>query len=296
MEKEKNMITGMNPVALSLIYVVVILLTLSCLLPLINMIAISFSGSDAVAANAVGLLPKDFTLSSYNKLLDDAQFWRSTMISFERVILGVFINMFMTITMAYPLSKSKIRFPAREIYMKVIIVAMLFSGGIIPLFMVVSGLHLTNTIWALVLPGAVPVFNVILLINFFKGVPSALDEAARIDGASPVKTLIAIYLPISLPALATVILFAIVNHWNDYFSGLLYMSKASMYPLQTYIQQCSVDLTTVTDSERLKQLSATSTRAFNAAKIVVSTIPLLVIYPFLQKYFVTGMTIGAVKE
>ncbi|MBR3018174.1 MAG: carbohydrate ABC transporter permease [Clostridia bacterium] len=290
------MITGMNPVALSLIYVVVILLTLSCLLPLINMIAISFSGSDAVAANAVGLLPKDFTLSSYNKLLDDAQFWRSTMISFERVILGVFINMFMTITMAYPLSKSKIRFPAREIYMKVIIFAMLFSGGIIPLFMVVSGLHLTNTIWALVLPGAVPVFNVILLINFFKGVPSALDEAARIDGASPVKTLIAIYLPISLPALATVILFAIVNHWNDYFSGLLYMSKASMYPLQTYIQQLSVDLTTVTDSERLKQLSATSTRAFNAAKIVVSTIPLLVIYPFLQKYFVTGMTIGAVKE
>ena len=116
-------------------------------------------------------------------------------------------------------------------------IAMLFSGGIIPLFMVVSGLHLTNTIWALVLPGAVPVFNVILLINFFKGVPSALDEAARIDGASPVKTLIAIYLPISLPALATVILFAIVNHWNDYFSGLLYMSKASMYPLQTYIQQ-----------------------------------------------------------
>ena len=296
MEKEKNMITGMNPVALSLIYVVVILLTLSCLLPLINMIAISFSGSDAVAANAVGLLPKDFTLSSYNKLLDDAQFWRSTMISFERVILGVFINMFMTITMAYPLSKSKIRFPAREIYMKVIIFAMLFSGGIIPLFMVVSGLHLTNTIWALVLPGAVPVFNVILLINFFKGVPSALDEAARIDGASPVKTLIAIYLPISLPALATVILFAIMNHWNDYFSGLLYMSKASMYPLQTYIQQLSVDLTTVTDSERLKQLSATSTRAFNAAKIVVSTIPLLVIYPFLQKYFVTGMTIGAVKE
>ena len=296
MEKEKNMITGMNPVALSLIYVVVILLTLSCLLPLINMIAISFSGSDAVAANAVGLLPKDFTLSSYNKLLDDAQFWRSTMISFERVILGVFINMFMTITMAYPLSKSKIRFPAREIYMKVIIFAMLFSGGIIPLFMVVSGLHLTNTIWALVLPGTVPVFNVILLINFFKGVPSALDEAARIDGASPVKTLIAIYLPISLPALATVILFAIVNHWNDYFSGLLYMSKASMYPLQTYIQQLSVDLTTVTDSERLKQLSATSTRAFNAAKIVVSTIPLLVIYPFLQKYFVTGMTIGAVKE
>ena len=110
---------------------------------------------------------------------------------------------------------------------------MLFSGGIIPLFMVVSNLHLTNTIWALVLPGAVPVFNVILLINFFKGVPESLDEAARIDGASPIEILVKIYLPVSLPALATVALFSIVNHWNDYFSGLIYMSKSAMYPLQT---------------------------------------------------------------
>ena len=173
---------------------------------------------------------------------------------------------------------------------------MLFSGGIIPLYMVVSGLKLTDTIWALVLPGAVPVFNVILMINFFKSVPGSLDEAARIDGASPLTILVKIYLPVSLPALATVALFSIVGHWNDYFSGLLYMNKASLYPLQTYIQQLTVDITQVTDAEQLKQLSQMSNRAFNATKIVVSTIPLLIIYPFLQKYFVSGIVIGAVKE
>lgn len=279
-----------------LIWIVVIFFSLICLLPLINMVAISLSGSEAVSANKVGLIPIDFTLSTYNKLLGDSQFWTSFWISVKRVVLGSIINMLFTITMAYPLSKSKKRFRAREIYMKIVIFAMLFSGGVIPLFMVVSKLHLTNTIWSLVLPGAVPVFNVILLINFFKGVPESLEEAARIDGASPMRILVNVYLPISLPALATVGLFAIVNHWNDYFSGLIYMSKASMYPLQTYIQQLTVDVTQITDAEQLKQLSSLNNRSFNAAKIVASTIPLLIIYPFLQKYFVTGMVIGAVKE
>lgn len=279
-----------------IIWIVIILLTLSCLLPLLNMVAISLSGSEAVAANEVGFLPKDLNVSAYKKLLGDAQFWKSTWISVERVVLGTLINMFFTVTMAYPLSKSRKRFRAREVYMKLVIFAMLFTSGIIPLFMVVSHLHLTNTIWALVLPGAVPVFNVILLINFFKGVPEALDEAARIDGAGPITILLRVYLPVSLPALATVALFAIVGHWNDYFSGLIYMTKASRYPLQTYIQQLTVDLTQVTDANQLKQLAAMNTRTFNAAKIVVSTIPLLLIYPFLQKYFVSGIVIGAVKE
>lgn len=278
------------------IWFLVILFTLSCLLPLVNMIAISLSGSEAVAANSVGLLPVDFTTATYKKLLNDTQFWNSFWISIKRVVLGTAINMFFTITMAYPLSKSKYRFPAREFYIKIVIFAMLFSGGIIPIFMVVSNLHLLNTIWALILPGAVPVFNVILLINFFKGIPDALDEAARIDGATPLQILYKVYLPVSLPALATVALFSIVGHWNDYFSGLIYMNNASLYPLQTYIQQLTVDITQITDAEQLKQLATMNNRAFNATKIVVSTIPLLIIYPFLQKYFVSGIVIGAVKE
>lgn len=280
----------------ALIWLVVILMTLSCLLPLVNMVAISLSSSNAVASNQVGLLPVEPTVSTYQKLLNDTQFWASFRISVQRVVLGLIINMFFVITMAYPLSKSRLRFPAREVYIKIVIFAMLFSGGIIPLFMVVSQLKMINTIWALVLPSAVPVFNVILMVNFFKGVPVSLDEAASIDGASPLTILIKIYLPVSLPALATVALFSIVYHWNDYFSGLLYMNKATLYPLPTYIQQLTVDITQVTDAEQLKQLATMSNRAFNATKIVVSTIPLLLIYPFLQKYFVSGIVIGAVKE
>lgn len=280
----------------ALIWLIVLLMTLSCLLPLVNMVAISLSSSNAVASNTVGLLPVELTFSTYEKLLNDSQFWASFWISVQRVVLGTIINMFFVITMAYPLSKSRLRFPAREVYIKIVIFAMLFSGGVIPLFMVVSKLHMINTLWALVLPSAVPVFNVILMVNFFKGVPVSLDEAASIDGASPLTVLVKIYLPVSLPALATIALFSIVFHWNDYFSGLLYMNKASLYPLPTYIQQLNVDITQVTDAEQLKQLSTMSNRAFNATKIVVSTIPLLLIYPFLQKYFVSGIVIGAVKE
>ena len=279
-----------------MVWLIVILMTLCCLLPLLNTLAISFSNNSAVNANQVGILPVGFTLSSYKKLLEDNQFWRSAWISVLRVVLGTGLNMLMMILLAYPLSKSKNRFASRDIYMKLVIFAMLFNGGLIPGYIIVSKLHLLNTIWALVLPGAVPVFNVILLMNFMKGLPEALEEAAVIDGASEWTILTRVVLPISKPGLATVALFCIVNHWNDYFQGLIYMRTPSKYPLQTYIQQLTIDVSQITDTQQLIYFMTISTRTLNAAKIVVATVPLLVIYPFLQRYFVTGIVIGAVKE
>lgn len=280
----------------TVVWLIVILMTLCCLLPLLNTLAISFSNNSAVNANQVGILPVGFTLSSYKKLLEDNQFWRSAWISVLRVVLGTGLNMLMTILLAYPLSKSKNRFASRDIYMKLVIFAMLFNGGLIPGYIIVSKLHLLNTIWALVLPGAVPVFNVFLLMNFMKGLPEALEEAAVIDGASEWTILTRVVLPISKPGLATVALFCIVNHWNDYFQGLIYMRTPSKYPLQTYIQQLTIDVSEITDPQQLIYFMTISTRTLNAAKIVVATVPLLVIYPFLQRYFVTGIVIGAVKE
>lgn len=280
----------------TVVWLIVILMTLCCLLPLLNTLAISFSNNSAVNANQVGILPVGFTLSSYKKLLEDNQFWRSAWISVLRVVLGTGLNMLMMILLAYPLSKSKNRFASRDIYMKLVIFAMLFNGGLIPGYIIVSKLHLLNTIWALVLPGAVPVFNVILLVNFMKGLPEALEEAAVIDGASEWTILTRVVLPISKPGLATVALFCIVNHWNDYFQGLIYMRTPSKYPLQTYIQQLTIDVSQITDPQQLIYFMTISTRTLNAAKIVVATVPLLVIYPFLQRYFVTGIVIGAVKE
>ena len=279
-----------------LIYLTVIFMTMCCLFPLLNMVAISFSDKAAASANMVGLVPVDFTTSAYKTLLGESQFWVSFWISIKRVFLGTIINMILTILLAYPLSKSKREFKGHDVYMYIVIFAMLFSGGMIPIYLTIKSYGLLNSIWALILPGAVPVFNVILLMNFFKGVPKSLEEAAAIDGASKLTILLKIYLPISMPALATIILFCIVHHWNDFFSGLVYMNKTSMYPLQTYIQQLSVDMSQITDPEQLKRFAQVSNKTLDAAKIVVSTIPLLIIYPFLQKYFVSGIVIGAVKE
>ncbi|OPJ60359.1 carbohydrate ABC transporter permease [Clostridium chromiireducens] len=278
------------------IWSIILLLTAACLFPLINMVAISFSNKSAAAGNLVGLLPVDFNLASYKTLLQEGQFWRSFGISVLRVVLGTALNLILVVLMAYPLSKSKREFRLRNVYMNLMIFAMLFSGGMIPIFITVKNLHLLDSIWSLILPGAVPIFNVILLMNFFKSVPKSLEEAAELEGCSKWQILFKIYVPISLPALATISLFSIVGHWNDFFSGLLYINKAVNYPLQTYIQQLTVDITKVTNPAQLQSLADISNKTLNSAKIVVSTIPLLIIYPFLQKYFVTGMVMGSVKE
>lgn len=291
-----NAHTVKSRIADVIIWTLLLAFTLSCLIPLVNLVAISFSDNAAASANLVSIFPVNFTFSSYEKLLSDSQFWRSFMISVERVALGLLVNMTLMILTAYPLSKSSKQFRGQKIYMNIVIFAMLFSGGLIPTFMVVKELHLLDSIWALILPGALPIGNMILLMNAFRAVPKSLEEAATLDGASQWRILGRIYLPVVLPTLATVTLFTIVGHWNDYFGALVYINKASNYPLQTYIQQLSVEVQNITDPEKLMELAKISDKTLNAAKIVVSTLPLLLIYPFMQKYFVSGIVVGSVKE
>lgn len=280
------------------IHIIIILLGLLCLLPLLNILAISFSSAAAVDGNQVGLLPVDFTTAAYTKILEDAQFWRSFLISVERVALSLVLNFVLIVLMAYPLSKSSDQFRGRNIYSNLMIFAMLFSGGMIPSFLVVKTLGLLNTVWALVLPGAVPIFNVILVMNFFASTPRELEEAAFIDGANPLQVLLQVYLPISKPVLATVSLFSIVGSWNDFYSGLLYMPKPSQYPLMTYIQSLQINIEDLIKQGNISSVvgsASVGNTNLNAAKIVVAVIPLLIIYPFMQKYFVSGITVGAVK-
>ena len=282
------------------IYLIVFLLGVICLLPLLNIVAVSFSGSAAVAANRVGIFPVDFTVAAYEKILGDHQFWRSFGISVARVVLALLLNLILIMLMAYPLSKSKREFKGRNIYMDLLIFAMLFNGGMIPTYIVIKNLGLLNTIWALILPGAVPIFSVIMVMNFFMGVPKALEEAAVIDGATPLQVLTKVYLPCSKPVIATIALFSIVGSWNDFFSGLLYMTKVNNYPLQTYIQSLNVKLEDMLNAggsiSSLVNIMDVSAQNLNAAKIVVSVIPLLLIYPLLQKYLITGIVVGSGKE
>ena len=285
-----------------IIYTIVILLTLSCLIPMLNVVSLSLSSSAAVAGNKVGLWPVELTTAAYERIVSDTQFWRSFGISVFRVFASLIINLFMIVTLAYPLSKSKRFFRARGFFMSLILFAMLFNGGMIPTYLIIKNLGMINSVWSLILPGAVPIGSVILVMNFFRGVPKSLEESAWLDGANPWNILTKIYIPISLPSLATVSLFSIVGSWNDFMSGLIYMTKVENYPLMTYIQSLSVNIAETLQnsagmsSEQLQSLLAVSDRNLNAAKIVVAIVPLLLIYPFLQKYFVHGIVVGAVKE
>ncbi len=280
------------------VMVLLLIMTVICLMPLLNVLALSFSGKQAALAGKVGLVPVDFTLSSYEYLISDSRFFTAFGVSLERVLLGGGLNLILTLLTAFPLSLEKKEFPARDRYMWVVVFCMLFNAGLVPWYFVINATGVMDTIWALVLPGAVPVFNVILLMNFFRGIPKALKEQASIDGVSALGLLFKIYVPLSLPAIATVTLFSVVNHWNNFFDGMLLINTPSKVPLQTYIQSLVVRIsdlsqTTMTAEQLTEKMSQ---RTFNAAKIVVSAAPILLIYPFMQKYFVKGITLGSVKE
>lgn len=269
---------------------------LICVLPFIHVIALSFSASASAQAGLVKFWPVDFTLASYQYVINRAAFWRSFIITLERVALGGGVNMLLVVLLAYPLSKEVKQFKARTFYVWVLFLTILFNGGIIPLYMLVSQLKLLNSIWSLVLPGAVPVFNVVLMINFFRQIPKELEEAAYIDGASHWRILAKVFLPVSMPALATIALFTIVGHWNSWFDGLMFMNKPERLPLQSYLQTViiSTDMSSKNPDD-WKILSFISDRTLKTAQLVLATIPILSVYPFLQKYFVTGIVLGSVK-
>lgn len=281
-------------------YALIGVLALLCVLPILNVLAISFSSNVAAAGGSVLFLPKDFSLAAYEYVLKDKQFISATTTSVLRVILGCGLQILICIICAYPLSKDSRKFKARTAYAWYFIFTMLFGGGMIPTYLAVKNTGLIDSIWALVLPGAVPVFSVVIMQNFFRGIPEALEEAALIDGAGHWRTLWNIYVPLATPSIATITLFSLVGHWNSWFDGMLYMNDVLKQPLATYLQHklSSTSLNTITnttDLNTLAQLLQVSDQTVKAALVFVGTIPILCVYPFLQKYFTHGLTLGSVK-
>ncbi len=279
-------------------YTMVALITISCIVPIINLLANSFSSSQAIIENKVGLWPVDFTLKAYEYVLKNEEFWAAALVSLKRVVLGVPINLILTILVAYPLSKSEGTFPARKYYVAYMLLVMLFNGGLMPTYFIVAKSGLIDTIWSMILPGAVPIFSCIVLMNFFRGIPEELEESARLDGANQLQILIKIYLPLSKPSIATVTLFSLVFHWNAWFDGLIYSNYTQNYPLQSYLQTLIVSNTEALKTNDLKtiiELTQVNDTNMKAAQIFISIIPLMIVYPFLQKYFTTGLTVGSVK-
>lgn len=279
--------------------VVLFTLTLLCLVPIWYCLMISLSEKAAVQAGKVFLWPVGFNLFSYQSILSDAMFFNSILVSVLRVILAVVITMSVLVLAAYPLSRTKAQFPARDRIMWLFVFCMLFNGGLIPWYITIKSYGLMDNIFGLALCGGVPIFNLILIINFIRNLPAELEEAAEVDGAGPWTILFQIMVPLLKPVLATVLLFTMVGHWNDFFQGMILSTKQTSYPLQTYIQQMvvSTNLQTMANMsvEQLNRLSKLNNDSLNAAKIFIAMIPILLVYPFLQRYFVKGITLGSVK-
>lgn len=273
------------------------LLALLCLLPLIHVLAVSLSDSASASANLVKFWPMGFNTAAYEMVFSNAVFLNSFGISVLRTVAGTALNLLMVILAAYPLSKEESELKGRNVIVWFFTIPMLISGGMIPSFLLVKNLGMMDTLWALILPGCVPTFYVIMMMNFMRGISKSISEAAAIDGAGEWMILIRIILPLSMASIATITLFSMVNHWNEWFGGMIYMNSMNKWPLQTLLRQMlkSVD-TSMFSSSDLMKMKQLSSRSFQSAQIIFATVPILLVYPFLQRYFITGLTIGAVKE
>ncbi len=276
--------------------VVLLLVAALCLVPILHVIALSFSKSSSVMAGHVTLFPVNATLSSYKLLMQRPDFFASFRVSLLRVLLGVTVNMALIMLTAYPLSKKKDQFHGRTAYAWYMILTIIFSGGLIPTYMVVKQMGLINSVWSMVLPGAIPVWNTVLMMNFYRNLPREIEESAFIDGANHLVVLTRLYIPLSAPAVATIALFSIVGHWNSWFDGLIYLNTPSLYPLQTFLYMIDSSVTLgATTSENVEYMREISDRTLRSAQIVIAMVPVLIAYPFLQKYFTKGIVMGSVK-
>ena len=274
---------------------------LICVLPFVNQLAISFSHKGAVQANEVMFWPIGFNTGAYDFILRGGAFTRALLVSLKRIAIGVPVNLLLIVLTAYPLSKSKRQFRMRNIYSWYFVVTILFSAGLIPTYMVVRFTGLIDSIWALVLPGALPIFSMLVVMNYMRSLPPELEEAAYVDGASHIRTLVSVILPVSTPTVATVTLFSFVAHWNSWFDGQIYMNRIENYPLQSYLQTIVINIEaffrnmTNMSSEIALLVGLVNARTTAAAQMFLAMVPILLIYPFLQKYFTTGLVLGSVK-
>ena len=278
-------------------YILMGILALTCLLPIIHVLAVSFSDAASAGANKVTFFPMGFNTAAYDLVFRNAVFGRSFVISVVRTVVGTAISLLCTVLVAYPLSKDKSELKGRNIIRWIFVIPMLINGGVVPGFILIRNLNLINSIWALILPGCGPGMYIVMMMNFFRGINRGLLDSAAIDGADEITTLTRIILPLSTASIATIVLFTLVRYWNEWFGGLIFMSERSMWPLQTLLQQMmkTMDVTGFSSSD-ITMLTKLSDRSFRAAQIIIATVPIMCVYPFMQRFFITGITLGSVKE
>ena len=275
----------------TIVVLLVVLVLVVCIVPFMYVISASFSGPKPLTNGEVFLFPKDFTLNAYVKIFEYPNFLKYYGNTIYYTVTGTALCLVMTCLMAFPLAHPKLK--GHGFIMKMVVFTMFFGGGLIPKFLLVNSLKISNTLWAIILPMAINTFNMIVLINFFKTIPTELEEAALIDGMGYFGILRNIFIPLSIPALATITLYYAVYYWNDWFNALIYV-KSEMYPVMMILRNLVVG-TMQMDTSNAGGESDTISIAMKCAVIVTSSVPIIVLYPFLSKYFVKGLTVGGVK-
>ncbi|WP_144936235.1 carbohydrate ABC transporter permease [Paenibacillus sp. 32O-W] len=280
------------------IHVWLMLLALITILPFYNVLITSFADPAAVVKQQFYLIPTSFNLSSYEILLKGSYIGRALTNSLIVTLVGVTINMLVTTCGAYALSKKGM--PGRNVMMSGVIFAMLFSGGLIPFYLTIKNLKLINSYGAMILPVAVSTFFLIVMINQFRSIPSELEESAKMDGANDIFILFRIVIPISKPTIAAITLFYAVARWNEWYYAMLFMTDTKMYPMQLFLRNMLMDVTKMARDDMgasmVAQLSETYPDGLKMASVIITMAPIMLVYPFLQKYFAAGVTLGAVKE
>lgn len=284
------------------IYICLLLLAFVTLYPFWNSLVLSFNSGNDTAAGGVTFWPRDFTLENYKYVFKDSRLINAFWITVARTVVGTFLSIMLTSMFAYAMSKRGLI--GKKFYMILCVITMYFSGGLIPSYLLIKDLHLMNTFWVMIIPGLVSVWNMIIFRTFFQGIPDGLDESARIDGCNHINTYFRIILPVSGPVIATLSLFTAVGHWNSWFDASIYISNQKLLPLQVILNQTiqsilSVDASTqvsATKQEFLLNMQSVTHKSVVMATTMVATIPIVMVYPFVQKYFVKGVLVGSLKE
>lgn len=277
---------------------ILLAIVVTMLLPMYNVVLISFATPAAIASQPIYLLPTSFDFSTYSYIFSGSQVWRSLGVSFFVTIVGTFLNIAFTTAGAYALTKKQM--PGRSAFLYAIIFSMIFSGGLIPLYLTIKNLHLINSVFSMILPLLVNTYYLIIMMTFFRTIPDALEESARIDGANDIQILFKVVLPISMPTVAAITLFYAVDRWNEWWSALMYINESSKFPMQLYLREMLIDINQImTNSFAENAMSRTRDiypQGAKMATVVITTIPILLVYPFLQRYFSAGVMVGSIKE
>ncbi|MEG6587353.1 carbohydrate ABC transporter permease [Paenibacillus barengoltzii] len=274
---------------------VLIIFTIVIVIPLWNVIVSSFSSGRALAEGGFVFWPKEFSLENYQAVFRDDTIWQSFLISVLKTVIGVVTHVFFCAMIGYGLSKNNVR--GRKLYVTMGVITMFFSGGMIPTYLLIKSLGLLNSFWVYIIPALFSYYDVVILMNFFRNVPDSLEESAKIDGAGDWRIFLKIFIPLSMPAMATIALFNGVSQWNDFLTTKLYITDEYLYPLQMKLYEIIVQ----SQTQSMQNIAGsvvieTTTKGVQLATIVITTLPIVVIYPLLQRYFISGMMLGAVKE